>query len=305
MPQRSHEHKQGKEKAWSMKEEAMIKQDPRFAFGANWQAFLSVLTEERILAAEQSLLSLLSTTSLEGKIFLDIGCGSGLFSLAARRLGARVHSFDYDPQSVGCTLYLRQRYFPEDAHWTVERGSALDTNYLQGLPVADIVYSWGVLHHTGDLWNALSNVPSLVAPGGTLALAIYNQQGFATKIWTIVKRAYVHSPVWGRLLIAGLTCLYFEFWHMVDRILHMQPPLPFADWKNYKTGRGMSRWHDYVDWAGGYPFETATPDQVFQALHPRGFELIRLRTVGGGLGCNEFTFRRKLPSEPGYTPCAG
>jgi len=265
----------------------------KFAFGRNWQSFLNVLDDDHITAAQDSIKSLLGVTRLDGKRFLDVGCGSGLLSLAVRRLGARVHSFDYDQQSVACTNTLRQRYFPADADWTVEQGSALDQGYLAGLGQADVVYSWGVLHHTGALWQAIENVLPLVAPGGSLTLAIYNFQGAATRVWTAVKRLYASSLKPAQVLIAALVCCYFEWWHMVDRVIHLKNPLPCADWKAYRAQRGMSRWHDYVDWAGGYPFETSTPDELFRFVHSRGFELVRMKTLRGGLGCNEFTFVKK------------
>lgn len=138
----------------------------RFGFGENWQRFLYLLNAERIALAEKSLCDMLGVTDLHGRSFLDVGSGSGLFSLAARRLGARVHSFDYDPQSVACTAELKHRYFPDDADWSVESGSVLDSAYLQTLGQWDVVYSWGVLHHTGAMRQALDNVAPLVRAGG-------------------------------------------------------------------------------------------------------------------------------------------
>jgi 2-polyprenyl-3-methyl-5-hydroxy-6-metoxy-1,4-benzoquinol methylase len=131
-----------------------VERNNRFQFGDNWASFLSTLSDERIELAKQSLLRVLDIDDLEGRRFLDIGSGSGLFSLAARQLGATVHSFDFDPESVRCTEELRRRYFPQDDAWVVESGSALDENYMTALGEFDVVYSWGVLHHTGDMRRA-------------------------------------------------------------------------------------------------------------------------------------------------------
>ena len=111
----------------------------RFKFGANWLRFLSLLNDKRIRLAEDSLRQMLETEDLQGKAFLDAGSGSGLFSLAARRLGARLNSFDYDPQSVACTAELKRRYFPSDPDWVVEEGSVLDSGYLNRLGVFDCI----------------------------------------------------------------------------------------------------------------------------------------------------------------------
>src|ERR1041385_443554 len=160
----------------------------RFEFGQNWSRFLALLDDARIQRAEESLREMLEVDDLEGKSFVDIGSGSGLFSLAARRLGARVHSFDFDPQSVACTSELKRRYFPADNMWRVEEASVLDAKYLATLGTFDIVYSWGVLHHTGHMWEALKNVHPLVADQGKLFIALYNDTGSQSARWRWIKR---------------------------------------------------------------------------------------------------------------------
>lgn len=266
----------------------------RFQFGKNWKDFLEILCEERILLAEKSLKAMLGVDHLKGKSFLDIGSGSGLFSLAARRLGATVHSFDYDPQSVACTQELRYRYFHNDLGWTIEEGSVLNSDYLSKLGRFDIVYSWGVLHHTGAMWKALGNTAPLVATGGRLFIAIYNDQGRASLIWLQVKKLYNKLPVYLRWLI--LIPAFIRLWGptTVRDILHFQP---FKTWKNYSNqrSRGMSPWHDVVDWVGGLPFEVASPETIFDLFKAQGFNLDRLKTCAGGHGCNEFVFTRLAP----------
>lgn len=268
-----------------------ISRGERFEFGANWAQFLNVLNDERINLAEQSLLNMLGVTNLKGKRFLDIGSGSGLFSLVARRLGATVHSFDYDPQSVDCTAELKRRYYPSDPDWTVEQGSALDKDYLQTLGQWDIVYSWGVLHHTGAMWRAMGNAAPLVRNGGALFIAIYNYQRVMSPVWLWVKRAYNRLPQGLRWLVLGPALL----WLWGPRTLYdLVRGKPFETWRNYaKYGvRGMSAWRDVVDWVGGYPFEVAKPEEIFEFYRDRGFRLDQLQTCGGRLGCNQFVFTR-------------
>ncbi|GHV58805.1 hypothetical protein FACS1894103_0950 [Campylobacterota bacterium] len=172
----------------------------RFAFGKNWERFLSTLEVDQIEDAKRALVKLIGTDDLKGKSFLDIGSGSGLHSLAAFLLGAKVHSFDYDTDSVRCTQALQSRYGNDD--WTVEQGSALDSDYLAKLGEFDLVYSWGVLHHTGDMKTALELAGKRVKTGGTLAIAIYNTQ-LTTPFWKIVKRCYVKSPNWLKVVGGG------------------------------------------------------------------------------------------------------
>ncbi len=275
----------------STKTRTPAQEELRFRFGENWGRFLGMLDDERIAAAERSLTEMLEVPDLRGRSFLDVGSGSGLFSLAAKRLGARqVRSFDYDLNSVACTRELKRRFFPDDSAWTIEQGSVLDEAYVGSLGTYDVVYSWGVLHHTGDMWRALENAIELVGPGGRLSIAIYNDQGPTSRWWLRVKRFYNRSPGIiraGLLLIVGA---YFAGLGVLRRMTRGQNPV--ASRGEWKTDRGMSRWHDLVDWVGGYPFEVAKPEDVFEFCRTRGFALRRLKTVGGELGNNQFVFVR-------------
>jgi 2-polyprenyl-3-methyl-5-hydroxy-6-metoxy-1,4-benzoquinol methylase len=264
----------------------------RFAFGLNWRDFVARVDARHIERAQDGLRRLLRRERLDGLRFLDIGCGSGLSSLAARRLGARVHGFDYDPDSVAASLALKSRFADDDPDWTIERGSALDEAYLRGLGAFDVVYSWGVLHHTGDMWRAFELAPLCVAPGGALALAIYNDQGKESRRWARAKRAYVDG---GKAVRAGLIgyCLWKQWWKTFVRDALRGDPS--RTWRDYGAERGMSAWHDVVDWIGGWPFEVATPEAIFDFFRARGFALETLKTCGGGLGCNEFAFREVAP----------
>lgn len=263
-----------------------VRQGQRFEFGKNWQQFLRELTEERIQAAAASLKSNLEVETFRGLTFLDVGCGSGLFSLAAHRLGALVHSLDYDPHSVACALELRRRYGSEDLPWTIEQGSALDPEYLGALGTFDVVYSWGVLHHTGSMWAALENMVPLVAPRGKLYIAIYNDQGTASRRWLAAKKLY-NGKRWLRPVLSGL-CLVHVWWRpLVKDVLQGRPG---HSWRDYRRRRGMSPWRDVVDWIGGYPFEVAKPEEILQFYRARGFVLEKLKTCGGSLACNEYVF---------------
>jgi 2-polyprenyl-6-hydroxyphenyl methylase/3-demethylubiquinone-9 3-methyltransferase len=268
-----------------------------FHFGKNWLNFLRVIQEEHIQSAVRSLQQLLSLNDLAGKRFLDVGCGSGLFSLAATRLGAQVYSVDYDPDAVACASELKKRFAPDAPQWIIQQGSALDPAFLSPLGSFDIVYSWGVLHHTGAMWSALENVTPLVAPEGTLAIAIYNDQGGASRRWKKIKKFYNQIPGFFKLvLVLGLGA-FFEIRAALIRVAKFENPLPFKDWARRKHERGMTVWYDLVDWVGGYPFEVATPEAIFNFYFQRSFTLVYLKTCGGGLGCNEFVFRKNPGSE--------
>lgn len=259
----------------------------RFEFGSNWYGYLGNIDEEKIIEAERSLKKYLRVESLSGYKFLDIGCGSGIFSLAAKRLGACVTSFDYDPKSVECAQYLKNHYFPNNNDWQIHQGSILDADFMSSLGHFDVVYSWGVLHHTGAMWSALENALIPLADEGILYISIYNDQGRKSRLWKFVKRQYVRSPaflkriyqlifligLWGPATFRDFVCLS-----------------PFSTWSGYKKYRGMSPYVDLVDWIGGYPFEVARPDEIFQFFSSRHLQLTQLKTCGGGHGCNEYVF---------------
>ncbi|RKY84732.1 hypothetical protein DRQ09_08200 [candidate division KSB1 bacterium] len=177
-----------------------------FDFGKNWQSFINnYLNDERIDEAKKSLCNFLEMENLKRKTFLDVGCGSGLFSLAAIKLGAeKVVSFDVDPYSVKCAeaLYKNEG---SPSNWQIFEGSILDESLIKSIGTFDIVYSWGVLHHTGDMWKAIDNVCHLVKKDGLLYIAIYNRaDGLAiypdgrfgpSKFWKFEKRIYSKLPL--------------------------------------------------------------------------------------------------------------
>ena len=194
-----------------------------------------------------------------------------------------MHSFDYDPFSVACTLELRRRFFPDDPEWIIEQGFVLDRDFLQSLGRYDIVYSWGVLHHTGKMWEAIDNVSKIVNQNGMLFIAIYNDQGGKSIIWLKVKQIYCSSRI-GRLLVLSIFIPYMFLMAVAASIA--QKENRFAA---YKKKRGMSIVYDWFDWLGGYPFEVAKVEHIFLFLRNRGFRLRNLKTTNSSAN-NQFVF---------------
>jgi 2-polyprenyl-6-hydroxyphenyl methylase/3-demethylubiquinone-9 3-methyltransferase len=281
-----------KEKDWAM-HSVEVARGERFAFGENWKRFLSTLNTKRIFEAEKSLRQMLEVEDLIGKRFLDIGCGSGLFSLAARRLGAHVHSFDYDPQSVACATELKRRCYPGDDGWTIEQGSALDADYLKSLGTFDVVYSWGVLHHTGEMWRALEYAQLPVASGGKLFIAIYNDTGSQSARWKWIKHTYNNLPRFLRTPFTLAVIAPVEAKDILRSALKLNLRTYLRTWTGYSHNRGMSKWRDIVDWVGGYPYEVAKPEEIFDFYSQRGFRMTKLKCGDVGLGCNEFVFMKE------------
>jgi len=225
---------------------------------------------------------MLGRARLEGLTFLDVGSGSGLFSLAARRLGARVVSFDYDPESVACTRALKRRYFADDPDWEIAEASVLDPVFMTALGRFDIVYAWGSLHHTGDLWKAMELAANRVGTGGVLYAMVYLDRGWVSVVWRGVKRVYCSSFV-GAMAILAVFVPYFAIRGGLEDLCSLKNPL--RRYRDYRKKRGMSVLHDWIDWLGGYPYEFAKPPEVTRFMETRGFVLQRQVDT-------EYVFRR-------------
>jgi len=263
---------------------------PRFRFGKNWDDFLKSITAEHLDESAKSLRGLLEVNDLQGQRFLDIGSGSGLFSLSAMQMGAEVVSFDYDNDSVECAVKLKTEYFPQSMQWKILQGSILNRQFVESLGSFDICYAWGVLHHTGSLWQAIFNAQLAVRPGGTLVIAIYNDEGIVSSAWAIIKKHYCKGGLWRVLITSLFYPIFFFSGFAADLIRLKNPAARYADHK--RKHRGMSLIHDWKDWLGGYPYEVATPARVQAFLENLDFKLLKTIRPAYGFGNNQFVFRR-------------
>ena len=266
----------------------MAEEKVRFSFGKNWRSYAKHFDDEAVGAAHRALERLLGTSDLRGKTFLDAGCSSGLCMVAALKMGAeRVVALDWDPDSVECARYVADKLLggvPDSLK--IEEGSVLDPEFMASLGTFDIVHSWGVLHHTGRMWDAMDIVAGNVAPGGLLAVAIYNRMTW-NGFWLRFKRFYNRCP--------GLIRFFFTLGLFsvtaVARVF--QGKRPFRKWS-----RGMSVWHDSASWLGGLPYEWASEGEIVAHLKPLDMTLARVIHVSGFQhGCNQFLFRRDQPAD--------
>jgi 2-polyprenyl-6-hydroxyphenyl methylase/3-demethylubiquinone-9 3-methyltransferase len=265
--------------------------EPHFKFGENWSSYAELLNPERIEQAQADLQRILGRERLDGLTFLDIGSGSGLHSLAAIRMGAaEILAVDIDPDSVRTTQEALCRFAP-DAKFTCRQVSIFEAT-PEDLGQFDIVYSWGVLHHTGDIHEAIRRASTLVKPDGLLALAIYRKTvlcGF----WKVERRIYRNLPSWGQSVVQGLYTLK-------NRLRFLIKGESFSQYlQDYHAQRGMDYQHDIHDWLGDYPYESMTPREFGDYVTSLGFEVVapaqldpkQLWTLSSG-GCQEIRFRR-------------
>jgi len=268
--------------------------DVAFDFGENWQAFSdSRMDAGRFQAAVASLRDLLGNGHLQGKTFLDIGCGSGIFSLAAVADGAgRVVGMDINPKSIEASntnaIRLKNQYpLSGDTRFLI--GSALDPDFMESLGTFDVVYAWGSLHHTGHMWDAIRLAAARTAEGGTFVVAIYNKH-WSCRAWRLIKYMYNVSPQWLQ-----------KVWAFLFSIMLFSKELLATRRNPFKKERGMDYWYDVKDWLGGYPYEYAAPSDVVAFLQTLGFSIRKTVATNGYTGCNQFVFRRtsqSLGSQP-------
>jgi len=253
----------------------------RFAFGKNWQSFAdTALTPERAAAARRDFRALLDGLDLRNRRFLDIGFGQGLALLLAAEMGAEVQGLDVDADNLEALRRTAERLgaarVPE-----ARVASILDPALVAAQRGRfDVVHSWGVLHHTGDMWTAIANAVELVAPDGHFICSIYNRH-WTSPAWVVIKWTYNRVPRWMQRAAIGLFC----------------PLIALAKWavtgrNPFRQERGMEFVHDVVDWVGGYPYEYASADAVRQFVEQRGFVCLRLVPARVPTGCNEFVFQR-------------
>lgn len=259
-----------------------------FEFGANWRDYAKTVDQTRIDLAIAGLKKLFPD-GLAGKRFLDIGCGSGLHSLAALLLDAtEVLATDIDENSVNTTRELLGKYAP-NGKWQARIVSVFDAS-PDNIGTFDVVYSWGVLHHTGDMWRAIEKATTFVGEGGQFAIAIYAKTPFDFA-WKIEKRLYAHSPA----AVQWVLRQSFIAVLMAGKALRGKDPRAiFRD----PLERGMNLSHDVHDWLGGYPYETATVDELNARISALGFSELRSFPIPDligvlGSGCHELVFAKQ------------
>ena len=259
----------------------------RFSFGKNWVSYSKNIGTIHIKNSEKDLKKFLKK-NIKNKKFLDIGCGSGLSSLSARNLGATVTSYDRDYFSTKCTRELKKKYYKDDKKWKIlNSGDVLNSNFCKKLGKFDIIYSWGVLHHTGNQKKALQNIFYNSKKGSYFFIALYNDQGFNSKVWKIIKYTYNLLKFYPLQIIFALFILIinimivhvFTFNNIsLQLVKYKNNPKKLMDkqfaalktflgyLKDYKKYRGMSYWHDQIDWIGGYPYEVSKPKDIINFL---------------------------------------
>jgi 2-polyprenyl-6-hydroxyphenyl methylase/3-demethylubiquinone-9 3-methyltransferase len=257
----------------------------QFDFGKNWDEFSRhALDAARVAEAKEYFELLTDGIDLNGKTFLDIGFGQGLSLLIATEMGAVSTGVDINPK---CATVLKKNagFYPDlDAESIrVITGSILDTSIMQELKSSgtyDVVHSWGVLHHTGNMDLSMINAASLVKPGGYFIIAIYNTH-WSSPVWKKIKWVFNKSPVW---LQKTMIALFYPIIWLAKLLVTRKNPL--------NQERGMDFFYDIIDWLGGYPYEYATPKEIIAFVEDLDFKNIRTIPAEVPTGCNQFVFKK-------------
>ena len=258
-----------------------------FKFGENWKNFSSLIDKERLVEAEKSLIKLTDKKKLTNLSFLDIGCGSGLSSLAALKLNCKkIYSIDQDRDSFETTKKILK--LSGKKNFKIEKKDLFDLSEKEKF---DIVYSWGVLHHTGKMYDAIIKTTKLLKHNGVLILALYKKTKLCN-LWKIEKLFYKSAP----RFIQSFLKIVFIF---LFRLAMFVKGKSFSSYlSNYKKKRGMDFFHDVHDWLGGYPYESISFEEMESFMKKNNFKMIRsfqVRKQFGlfGTGCDEYVFTRK------------
>lgn len=262
----------------------------RFWFGENWRNYSKKIDETSIEESVLSLKNILNHLDIKGLSFLDIGSGSGLSSLAAVRMGANIVAFDYDKNSSQVTNAILDQFSLKETSWKIKTGSILDRDFTNSLGTFDVVYSWGVLHHTGAMWLAIENTIALVNEGGHLALALYNDQGLRSHFWWIVKYINSRFPKPLAVLSSYLIHLFVQFALVVKYSLMFRFKTVLSILFE-KPKRGMRRSNDIIDWYAGFPYEFVNFETFVEYMRLNGFILIK-STMARSAENHEFLFKK-------------
>ncbi len=254
----------------------------QFDFGQNWQDFsANRLDDIHIEQARLHFRELMAGVELKGKTFLDIGFGQGLSLLIAHQEGAQVTGMDINPKCAQ-VVEKNKPALGVEAHIETVVGSVLSQDDLQKLQdrTFDIVHSWGVLHHTGDMDKAIDNACRFVKPEGLLVVAIYNRH-WSSLPWLCIKWLYCHVPEVFQKIMIGL---FYPVILLAKFMVTGKNP--------FRMSRGMDFYYNIVDWVGGYPYEYASIEEMEDILARKGFRLIKETPAKVPTGCNEFIFRK-------------
>lgn len=256
-----------------------------FSFGQNWLEYnQNWLTEEKLNQAKEHFDKLCGGIDFTNKKFLDVGFGQGLTLFLASQKQAQCQGIDIDPKNITAFEVAKKKLGSVEKNLApiqVQVASILDAQFVtQNHEAFDIVYAWGSLHHTGQMYPALKNCLSLLKPGGYFVCAIYNRH-WSSGTWHWIKKNYNRSPHWLKKLAIGL----------------LIPPIFLAKWlvtfKNpLKMKRGMSFYYDVIDWVGGYPYEYASAEEMFAFFKKNSLKKIRWQKANVPTGCHEYVFQK-------------